>query len=536
MRQSWVLTRDNFKEISCEIKQVLEATKADDKEIWYSSLLLEEVSVELFEQEKQAVKVELKRRMGNIFLELSQVGQEYNPLALMDDLDLDNVEKEARHNIFCANRMKLSYHRKNGKNCVMIQVHEFGQKMIMLTLLMSLLGILCGILLRYFCPSSVLQAVDENGFSVAKNIFMNALKMMIAPVVCFSITASISGLTNLSEVGKIAGKMVLTYSITTIVASVVGILVGGLIFCGDVQMVVQGTEAVSIEPTSFSLKNLIEGLIPQDLVSPIQNAEMMQIVVVSVIVGIAVSILGEKIKLIRDFIDEANELCMQIITIFMKFIPLVAFSSLASMAVTMGMESLMTAIKFFGAMLLGVSCMLLIYAVVVLLAGKMSPLPFFKKVIPYMLTPFSTSSSSACIPASMELCEKKLGIHPGVSSFTIPIGATINMDGGGVYMGIASIMYAKMFDVPFTFEMVIHIMLLIIVLTIGSPGVPGANLVCVSMVLASMGIPLEAMAFLIGINALIDMIITVNNVIGDIAVATMIGAREGKLDKKVYKG
>ena len=189
---------------------MLEATKADDKEIWYSSLLLEDVSVDLFEQEKQAVKVELKRRMGNIFLELSQVGQEYNPLALMDDLDLDNVEKEARHNIFCANRMKLSYHRKNGKNCVMIQVHEFGQKMIMLTLLMSLLGILCGILLRYFCPSSVLQAVDENGFSVAKNIFMNALKMMIAPVVFFSITASISGLTNLSEVGKIAGKMVLT--------------------------------------------------------------------------------------------------------------------------------------------------------------------------------------------------------------------------------------------------------------------------------------------------------------------------------------
>lgn len=152
-----------------------------------------------------------------------------------------------------------------------------------------------------------------------------------------------------------------------------------------------------------------------------------------------------------------------------------------------------------------------------------------------MLTPFSTSSSSACIPASLELCEKKLGIDPNVSSFTIPIGVTINMDGGGVYFGIATIMYAKMFGVPISFSVLLNALLLIVVLTIGTPGVPGANLVCISMILSSLGVPLEATAFLIGINALADMMITTCNVTGDIAATTMIAATEKKIDKEVYR-
>ena len=300
-------------------------------------------------------------------------------------------------------------------------------------------------------------------------------------------------------------------------------------------MVVSGTGGLEAEAASFSFKNLIEGLVPQDLVTPIQNGEMMQIVVVAVIVGFSVSILGQKIKLVKGFVEEVNTLCMQIISLIMKFIPLVAFSSLASMAATMGMDSFMTALKFFSSLLLGVACMIGLYAAIVLVAGKMTPLPFLKKVIPYMLTPFSTASSSACIPASMELCEKKLGVPSGIASFTIPIGATINMDGGGVYLGIVAIMYAKMFGVAISPSMIAHILLLIVILTIGTPGVPGANLVCISMVLTSMGIPLEATAFLIGINALADMIVTANNVTGDIAVTTMIAAAEKKIDQGVYR-
>ena len=535
MQQKWKLTRENLSEIREEVKRFLQSTKADEREIRYSALLLEEVAVELFEQEEKEIQVSLKKRFGNIFLELSQCGQEFNPLVLMDEWDQANVEKDARHNIFCANRMNLSYHRKNGRNSVMIQVHEFGQKMIWLTLLMSVLGILCGIVLRSLCSDSMIGKIDENVFSVIKNLFMSALKMMIAPVVFFSITASISSLTNLSEVGKMAGKMIFTYTITTIVASVAGMLIGFFIFQGSVPMVVSGAEVGQVETTGFSFKNLIEGLVPNDLVTPIQNGEMMQIVVVSVLVGFAISILGEKIKLIRDFIDEANTLCMRIITLVMKFIPLVAFCSLASMTVTMGRESLTTALKFFGALLIGIGCMVFLYAMIVLVFGKMTPLPLLKKVVPYMLTPFSTTSSSACIPASLELCEKKLGIDSSVSSFTIPIGATINMDGGGVYFGIATILYAKMFGVPISFSMLLNALLLIVVLTIGTPGVPGANLVCISMILSSFGIPLEAMAFLIGINALADMMITTCNVTGDIAATTMIAASEGKIDKEVYR-
>ncbi len=360
-------------------------------------------------------------------------------------------------------------------------------------------------------------------------IFLNLLKMLIVPLIFSSLVVGVSSIADPKKLGRVAGKTIAYYLVTTAIAIIIGLLIGNILQPGaGMNLVLEGTAQEAAKAPS--LIDTLINLIPTNPIGAMAQGTILQVIVFALFFGYAMTRAGEKGKAVLTFFEGFAETMYKLTGIVMEFAP---YGVLALIAVTVGKHGLSVLIPF-AKLILAVYLGVIIHAVVVYsgmlsLVAKMSPLKFFKGFAEATLLAFTTCSSSGTLPVSMRAAQENLGVSPSIASFVLPLGATVNMDGTALYQGICALFVAQAYGIHLGLGGQLTILLTALLASIGTAGVPGAGLVMLSMVLTSVGLPLEGVALIAGIDRILDMARTAINVTGDGACAVVVAKTEGEL-------
>ena len=360
-------------------------------------------------------------------------------------------------------------------------------------------------------------------------IFLNLLKFIVVPLVLFSIMAGILSMNDISKVGKLGIRALLYFMVTTLFAVTLGLLVPSLV--KNILPVIHisaETSAETIEAPQFSVMEQIVNMFPNNILEPVSSMAMMQVIVMALFFGIAMVHIGEKGELARKVTLSFNDVVGKILEYIMALAPFGVFCMLTPVVVengpaVLGSYAALLALAYFCfAVHAGV-----VYASAVGLMGRINPLKFFKGMQPAMLFAFSSDSSVATLPYTMQ-CTEKLGVNKDIGRFVLSLGATINMDGVAIYLGVASVFMATCCGIDLTMSQYLAIAFASTVASIGTPGIPGGSLALMAMVFASAGIPVECVAVAAGIDRIIDMGRTVMSITGDASCAVVMQRLLGK--------
>lgn len=376
------------------------------------------------------------------------------------------------------------------------------------------LGLILGILFGLFMPGRyefLLPAVE-----LVSSLYMNALRMMIYPLVFCSLIAGIQGIGSVGATGKIGGQALLYFTATTLFASTLGLFLPQMLKLGEgvsIQMMESDVEAAKFT----SLVDTVKNLIPSNPVASFANGDMLQVLVFAVIVGIACLVLGKKAESVVKLCESVNDICIEVVNWVMQITPVGVFCSIASVMYANGIDTMIALGQVLIAQYVTYFLyILIVYGGIVKFIGKYPVGKFFRTIMPAALNAFGTCSSSATIPISKR-CADELGIPNEISSLALPLGATINMDAVSIIMSFMIVFFANACGVELSFGLMVVIMLSNTLLSIGAPGVPGSAIACFAALSAIAGLPAGVMGVYISVNTLCDMGATCCNVLGDIA-------------------
>lgn len=360
-------------------------------------------------------------------------------------------------------------------------------------------------------------------------IFINFIKMMIVPVVTCSLIVGVTSLGGDSKkLGRISAKTICLYLITTAVAIVLGFAVAGIIQPG-VGLDIAGKVAPKVKEAPTFMQVLVN-MVPTNPVDAMAKGQILPVIIFALLVGIGITQLDEKrSRFLMDLYDAGAEVCYKIIAMVMKFAPLGVFALLLPVVCKNGPKVLLPLLSVILAVAIGCTLQcILVYSALASTMGGVNPVKFFRGMSEAMMLAFTTCSSAAALPVNMKNCQEKLGLSREVTSFVLPLGCTINMDGTALYMGVCSLFVANAFGVNLTTSDMIMIVFTGTLASIGTAGVPGAGLIMLAMVLQAVQLPMEGLALVAGIDRVLDMFRTCVNITGDGAVCCVVDKTERK--------
>ena len=403
-------------------------------------------------------------------------------------------------------------------------------------ILALILGALVGLALNIFAKD-VFDILDPYLFTPLGKIFLNLISMLVVPIVFLSIVLGSAGLGDPKKLGRIGLKTIVYFLVTTCIAIVIGLALANIIDPGMVEGI-DRTQAEEFKSEKAPpVGETIMNIIPKNPLTAMTEGNMLQIIAFAIFIGLGLTALGEKTKGILKLVEQGNELMMYLVTLVMKFAPYGTFGLIASAIGSQGMSALKAMWLYFVVVLAALIIHAIItYGSTVLLLAKKNPLWFFKNFSPAMSVGFSTSSSNATLPLSMEVAQERLNVSKPVSSFVQPLGATINMDGTAIMQGVATIFIAQVYGIDLTLEQLVTVVLTAVLASIGTAGVPGVGLILLAMVLSSVGLPVEGIGLILGIDRLLDMARTAVNISGDAACALFVSESEKKRTIREQRG
>ena len=409
---------------------------------------------------------------------------------------------------------------------------SFTQKILTAMLFGALLGIILNNISIY--NSLINQYLSNGVFEVVGKLFVNSLKMLVVPLVFCSITVGITSLGNLSLMGRVGLKAIIIYLLTTAFAITLALIFAIFIEPGQGYEIDSSIQFSAKEAPSLS--SVLTSIVPSNPILAMADGEMLQIILFAIILGIAITITGSKAESFKKGIISLNEIMMSMVTIIMKFAPLGVFCLIAKTFATQGIDMIIPlASYFFTVTIVLILHVLLTYSAFLKLIGKVSPFLFLKKMRTAIVFAFSTASSNATIPVTLNTVEKRLGVDKSVASFTVPLGATINMDGTAIMQGVATVFIASVYMVDLTIGDYLTVVLTATLASIGTAGVPGVGLIMLTMVLTQVGLPVEGVALIIGIDRLLDMMRTAVNITGDSMVSLITSKSEKSFNKSIFE-
>lgn len=400
-----------------------------------------------------------------------------------------------------------------------------------------LLGAVTGLILHYWVPAGYIRdnLIIDGAFYVLGNGFLRGMRMLVVPLVFCSIVCGTMSIGDTKKLGKVGVKTLVFYMVTTAVAITVAITIGNLINPGlNLDMsAIKVAETTVAEAKPFA--DVLLDIIPTNPISSLAEGNMLQVIFFALIVGVILGGQGERVSTVADFIAQGNHIMMEMTMLVMKVAPIGVFCLIAKTFASIGFDGFMPMIKYMAAVLiaLGVQCFGVYMGMLKGFTG-MSPAKFVKKFLPVMGFAFSTATSNATIPLSIETLDKKMGVSKKVSSFTIPLGATINMDGTAIMQGVAVVFVAQAFNITLTPVDYLTVITTATVASIGTAGVPGVGLITLSMVFASVGLPVEGIGLIMGIDRLLDMTRTAVNITGDAVCTTIVAHQDKMIDHVVF--
>lgn len=400
-----------------------------------------------------------------------------------------------------------------------------------------LLGAAAGIAINYLLPDSYFkETILINGILyVIGNGFIRLMQMLVIPLVMCSLICGAMAIGDTKTLGKVGLKTLGFYLVTTALAVAIALTTGLLIHPGlglNID-VVEISEVTLNETASFA--DTLLNIIPKNVFASMASGDMLPIIVFSVFVGILLAKLGSKAKTVSNFFAQFNDIMMEMTMSVMSLAPIGVFCMIAKTFSTIGFDAFLPMIKYMLGVIgaLAIQCFI-VYQVLLFLFTRLNPLVFIRKFFPVMQFAFSTSTSNATIPLSIETLSDKIGVSKKISSFTIPLGATINMDGTAIMQGVAVVFIAEAYGYKLTPTMLVTVIATATLASIGTAGVPSVGLVTLAMVLTSVGLPTEGIALIMGIDRILDMLRTAVNITGDAVCTTIVAKQEGDFDIEVF--
>ena len=401
-------------------------------------------------------------------------------------------------------------------------------------LLSMFLGISLGSSINYlFLDYSLVVFIIEI-LSALGAIFISSLKLMVIPLVFFSLVTGVAQITDSAKLGSISIKAIFLYLATTSIAISLALFFSNFIDIGSGAGLV--SEAKFVAPSAPSLKEVFVNIFPTNPIAAMANGEMLQVIVFSLLVGLGVKSLSASTNLIN-FFDSGNNLMLKIVELIIWFAPIGIFCLLTDIFSQIGFSIIYDLAGYFF-LLIAVLLFhgIFIYSFFLYFFTRLNPIVFYSKLKEVIFFAFSTSSSSATMPLTLKTAKDKLGVDQSVASFTIPLGATINMDGTAIMQGVATVFIAQVYGIDLTMMDFLMVILTATLASIGTAGVPGVGLIMLAMVLQQVGLPVEGIALIIGVDRLLDMVRTSVNVCGDSMIACLISSSENNLSQEIFYG
>lgn len=370
-------------------------------------------------------------------------------------------------------------------------------------------------------------------FHIGGQIFIASLKMLVVPLVFVSLVCGTCSLSDPKKLGRLGGKSIGLYLITTAVAITVAITLALLVNPGEgINLPTDATYSAKEAPT---LAQVIIDMFPTNPIDAMASGNMLQVIVFALLFGIAMALSGKAGKRVAVVFEDLNTVILKLVTLLMNVAPYGVFCLMAKLFTTIEIDLIVSLAKYFGVVMAALAIHAFVnYTILLKLLTGLNPVTFLKKMKHACLFGFSTSSSSATMPITLETATKKLGASNSVASFTIPLGATINMDGTAIMQGVATVFIAQVFSVDLALSDYLMVVLTATLASVGTAGVPGVGLIMLAMVLNQVGLPVEGIAIIIGVDRLLDMTRTAVNVTGDCMVTCVVAKSEGQLDEQTF--
>lgn len=401
-----------------------------------------------------------------------------------------------------------------------------------------ILGAIVGILINKFLPSGHMKddILVGGAFRLVGDGFIRAMQMLVVPLVFSSLVTGSMSMGDTKQLGKVGAQTIVFYLITTALAISVALGIASIIKPGigmDLSQVKQATD-VAVSTEAPNMIDTILNIIPTNPLKSLAEGEMLQIIFFALVVGILLARLGERAAVVSNFISQFNDVMMDMTMMVMKFAPLGVFALIAKTFSNIGFDAFLPMLKYMASVLLAlfVQCTV-VYMLLLQIFSGINPFIFLRRFFPVMGFAFSTASSNATVPASINKLDE-MGISKKISSFTVPLGATINMDGTSIMQGVAVVFVAQAYNIPLTITDFLTVIFAATLASVGTAGIPSVGLITLSMVFNSVGLPVEGIAMIMGIDRILDMIRTSVNVTGDAVVTAIMAKRNGLFDKEKF--
>lgn len=371
-------------------------------------------------------------------------------------------------------------------------------------------------------------------FHAGGKMFVNSLKMLVVPLVFISLVCGTCSLADPSKLGRLGGKSIALYLTTTAIAITLAIALALLISPGASEQALASSASFTGKEAP-SLSQVLINIIPSNPIQAMAEGNMLQIIVFALLFGIAITLAGDAGKRVASVFEDLNEVVMKIVNIIMNLAPYGVFFLMAKLASEISLDTFGSVIKYFFVVLIALAIHALVtYPTILKFLTGLNPVIFIRKMRDTALFAFSTASSNATIPVTLETTTKKMGVDNSIASFTVPLGATINMDGTAIMQGVATVFIAQVYGIDLSIADYLMVILTATLASIGTAGVPGVGLIMLAMVLQQVGLPVEGIALIIGVDRLLDMTRTAVNVTGDSMVTVIVAKTEKELDTEVY--
>ncbi len=403
-------------------------------------------------------------------------------------------------------------------------------------LIFMVAGLVLGSLINAFASDvAFIQDYFVNGlFHVVGAMFITGLKMLVVPLVTFSLICGVYGIGDITKLGRVGVKAFGLFILTTTLAITLAIIVAGIVGPGE-GFELTGEQGDFTAPVAPPLTQVIIDLVPGNPVAAYAEGNMLQIIFFTILFAVCMLMVGEPGRKVAEGAERLNQIMMQVVTVVMHVAPYGVFALMAKTFALQGLGLIMPMIAYFGTVVV----VLLLHATGTLmtllkLLAKISPIMFLRKMRTVQIFAFSTSSSNATIPVTLRTTEKRLGVDNPTASFIVPFGATINMDGTAIMQGVATIFIANVYGIDLGLSGYLTVIGMAVLASIGTAGVPGVGLIMLAMVFNQVGLPVEGIALIMGVDRLLDMMRTAVNVTGDAAITSIVAKSEGSLDEQIF--
>ena len=537
MIQTYTITAPEYGKVVDWLEEILAGMKVTRREIFVAELLLEENFYRLAEASGDAssfsARLDVRKRFGDVDLRLSAHGEPFNPLEEMNEATEDTAELYSLA-ILKAHRDKISHSWKKGENVISMRIHRSDSKTAVHTLIALVLGVVIGVAMKAGLGAETIRWVGDNLFLPVETIFMNALLMVAAPLIFFSVTAGITGMSDTADIGRMGGKLLMIslakLAIMLVLAVFLGIRMGAM-----PELLAMDTVNAASGGTTVSVRDVIMSIVPKNIIAPFEGNNLLQVLFLALFFGMLLAKAAERAAWVRDFVSFCNRFFTDAMGTILPLMPVVVAVSMAKLMMNTELTVLLLYGRIIGGAFVELLLVLTVCAVFVTVVGRLSPAPFLRKFLTFSILPFSLRSSNGCLPDTLNFCSKKLGMEKKVAMFSVPVGIQFNMMGSGSYVVMLAILLRLTVGLTVDAEFLLSFFFAVLLLAFTFPSVPGATILVMASVFGMAGVPASAVTLFIGIDPLIDGFRTVGNVAGNIVSSLLLARTEGKVDEEIYR-